>query len=264
MPDVERGKSNYFDTHTHYDDPRFDGDRDELLGTLLPEAGVARVINVGADIKGTLEGIKLAEKYNYISASAGVHPHNVKGMKDGDLDVLFEASKHEKVVAIGEIGLDYYYENSPRDTQLKRFRDQMEVAAQTGLPVIIHSRDAHVETYGMLKEYEGKINGGIIHCFSGNAELAQKYIKLGYLIAFGGVITFPNAADAADAAYKTPVEYIVLETDCPYIAPIPFRGKRNDSRYLTYICKRLAVIKGIPHEEAARVTFENAAKFFGI
>jgi TatD DNase family protein len=254
---------NYYETHAHYDDPRFDPDRDELLSSLLPEAGVARVINVGAGIESSRGSVALAERYDYVLASVGIHPHYVKHAKDGDMDVLLKMSENSRVAAVGEIGLDFHYLNSPADVQLKYFRAQLEVAEKTGLPVIIHSRDAHAETYGLLKEFSGRINGGVIHCFSGDAELASAYVKLGFLIAFGGVITFPKAAELVDAARKLPLEHIALETDCPYIAPIPFRGKRNDSRYLSYICKKLAAIKGIAHEEAARATWENAERLFG-
>jgi len=252
----------YYETHAHFDDPRFNSDRDELLLNLVPKSGVGRVVNVGAGMESSRESVKLAERYDYILAAVGVHPHNVKDMNDNDLNDLVEMAKHKRVVAIGEIGLDFHYNNSPRDVQLRRFRGQMEVVKETGLPVIIHSRDTHDETYGILKEYEGKFNGGIIHCFSGGAELAEKYIALGFLIAFGGVITFPKATETVEAAFKIPIEHIVLETDCPYIAPIPFRGKRNDSRYLSYICKKLAIIKGITHEQAARATWENAVRLF--
>ncbi|MCL2704277.1 MAG: TatD family hydrolase [Defluviitaleaceae bacterium] len=254
----------YFETHAHYDDRRFNPDRGELLSKLLPEAGVSRVINIGADIESSKAGIRLAQKYDYVLASVGVHPHNVKDVKDSELDVLLEMSRNERVAAFGEIGLDFYYEHSPRDVQLRRFRDQLEVAVKTGLPVIIHSRDAHAETYAMLEEYAPRLNGGVIHCFSGGAELALAYAKLGFYIAFGGALTFPKAVKTVESAFRLPIEHIVLETDCPYIAPVPIRGKRNDSRSLYHICRKLAEIKGIKHEEAARAVWENAEKLFNL
>jgi TatD DNase family protein len=250
----------YFETHAHYEDRRFDEDRDELLAKFLPEAGVAHVLNVGATMNGSRKSLAFAEKYDYILAGVGVHPHNARDVKDCDLDVLLTMSKDKRVAAIGEIGLDFYYNHSPKDVQIQRFRDQLEVAVKSGLPVIIHCRDAHPLTHEILKEYSPKLNGGVIHCFSGDAEMASRYVKLGFYIAFGGALTFPKAAETVDAALKTPIEHIVLETDCPYIAPVPIRGKRNDSRNLYYICQKLAEIKGISHEDAAMITFKNAER----
>ena len=252
----------YYETHAHYDDRRFDADRDELLETLLPASNVGRIINIGADMRSSKASIEMARQYGYISAAVGVHPHNAKDVRDKDLDVLLDMSKNKEVAAIGEIGLDYYYDHSPRDIQRKRFIDQLELAKTANLPVVIHSRDAAAETYAIIKEYAPKLKGGAIHCFSGDAALALNYAKLGFYIAFGGSLTFPKAADTAEAARSLPLEHILLETDCPYIAPVPIRGKRNDSRSLFHICQKLADIKGISHEEAARVTWENGERLF--
>ena len=252
----------YFETHAHYDDRAFKEDREDLLGKLLPKAGVGRVINIGADMRSSKESIGLAERYDYVYATVGVHPHNAKNMKDSDLDILLEMSKNKHVVAIGEIGLDFHYDHSPRDAQRRRFRDQLELAKAAKLPVVIHSREAGQEVYETLKEYAPYLRGVVIHCFSGDAPLALSYAKLGFYLAFGGAITFLKALETVEAAAKLPMEHILIETDCPYIAPVPIRGKRNDSRSLSHICRKLAEIKGISHEEAARVTWENGERLF--
>jgi len=251
----------YYETHAHYDDKRYNQDRSELLGTIMPAAGVGRVINIGADMKSSRYNIELVEKYDYFLASVGVHPHYAKNINDGDLDELLLLSKHEKVVAIGEIGLDFHYNNSPPDVQIRRFYDLLEIVKKANLPVVIHCREANEDVYRILKENNLR-NGGIIHCFSGTAEEAAAYVKMGYHIAFGGTLTYRNAHETVRAAKEIPLDHIVLETDCPYLAPEPVRGQRNDSRGLAHICKKLAEIKGILPEVVAEATWDNAEKLF--
>lgn len=254
-------KMEYFESHAHYDDSRFDSDRDKLLYRQLQGAGVTRVINIGADMASSKASIALAERYGYVRASVGVHPHNADEVTDNDLSVLLKLTNKPVVVAVGEIGLDYHYDHSPRDVQRARFRDQLALAKKTGLPVIIHSREAFDDTYKILKS--GGVEKGVIHCFSGDAKAALAYIEMGFHIAFGGALTFPKAAEPAEAARVLPLERILIETDCPYITPVPHRGKRNDSRNLAYINDKLAEIKRLSPEETAKATFENGERLFG-
>ncbi len=246
----------YFDSHAHYDDKRFKSDRKELLA-VLPET-VDYVINVGADMKGSLDSICLTEQYDYIYASVGVHPHEVKNMSNADIETLFNYSKHEKVVAIGEIGLDFYRDLSPRDVQKKWFKAQLELCEQVMLPVIIHSRDACQETFNIIKK--SKVRNGIVHCYSGSVEMAIEYIKMGFYIGIGGVITFGNSKKLAEVVKAISIEHILIETDAPYLSPEPLRGQRNDSRTLKFIASKVAEIKGLTHDEVAKKTNENARK----
>ena len=251
----------YFDTHAHYDDKSFREDRGALLGADLAAAGVSRVINVGADMRSSAASVKLAHDYPYILATVGVHPHYVKHMVDDDLNLLLKMSKDAKVVAVGEIGLDFYRDLSPRDVQRRRFLDQLELAKAAKLPVVIHSRSAGDEVYNILREHASALVGGVIHCFGDGPDMALAYAKLGFFVAFGGAITFPKAAETVRAAQALPMEHMLLETDCPYIAPVPIRGQRNDSRALAYICQKMAEIKALSHDECARITHENAVRF---
>ncbi len=251
----------FFDSHAHLNDERFDEDREELIAS-LNQNGISNVVNIGADLKTSRESIELAEKYDFIYASVGVHPHDVEEMTDADLDTLTNMSKHEKVVAIGEIGLDYYYDNSPRELQRKWFRAQMELANKLNLPVIIHSRDAMGDTLEILKECP--VKAGVLHCYSGSIESAKEILKLGYYISFAGPVTFKNAKGLTEAAKYVPLDKILIETDCPYLAPEPYRGKRNSSLYVSEVAKKIAELKGITVEEVAKVTMENAKRVFEI
>lgn len=251
----------YFDSHAHYDDERFDEDREVLLGE-LPSKGVSCIVNAGANMSSSRAGILLAQQYDYVYASVGVHPHDVEEMTEQDLMELKELSQTRKVVAIGEIGLDYYYDLAPRELQRYWFKQQLELAKQVELPVIIHSRDACQETFDLLKEQE--IAKGVIHCFSGSKELAKEYVKRGLYIGIGGAITFKNARKTVEVVEEIPLEMILIETDAPYLTPVPYRGKRNDSSYLKQVVEKIAEIKGITPEEVARVTTENAEKLFKI
>lgn len=250
----------YFDSHAHYDDERFDEDRSQLL-ELLPQQGVEYVVHAGANIESSKRGIDLAGEYDYIYTSVGVHPHDAEQLREDDLEVLRSLAMQPKVVAIGEIGLDYYYDFSPREVQRVWFHKQLELAKELKLPVIIHSRDACQETFDILKE-SGLT--GVIHCFSGSKELAKEYVKRGFYIGIGGALTFKNARKTVEVVEAIPLTSILIETDAPYLTPVPHRGKRNDSTYLKYVVEKIAEIKGCTVEEVATITMDNAKKLFDI
>jgi len=251
----------FFDIHTHYDDERYDGDRDQLLAS-LKEKGVAYVINAGADIESSMKSIEFSEKYDFIYAACGVHPSEVSGLTEEDIEKLKEMARHPKVVAIGEIGLDYYYGDSNKEEQKYWFRRQLEIARELKLPVVIHNRDAHEDVMKELKKAAEMGIKGVMHCYSGSLEMAKEVIKLGFYISVGGVVTFKNARKLPDVVAWVPTEYLLLETDCPYLAPEPFRGRRNDSSMLKYIAEKIAEIKGITFEKLCRITTENACRLF--
>ena len=251
-----------FDTHAHYDAEQFDADRDEVLGA-LPGAGIALAVNPGCDLPSSRAAVALAERYDFLYAAVGYHPENCAPYRPEDLEALRELAEHPKVVAIGEIGLDYYWEeNPPRESQQQVFRDQLALAAELELPVIVHDREAHADSLAMIREFPQV--RGVFHCFSGSAEMAEELVKLGWMVSFTGVLTYKNARKAVEAARAVPLERVMIETDSPYMAPVPHRGKRNDSRYVRLICERLAEIKGVSFAECARVTRENGKRFFGI
>jgi len=257
----------YFESHAHYDDRRFDKDRHNLLKE-CKEAGVEYIINAGADMRSTKTGIRLAEQYDFLYASVGVHPHSAKTLDEASFAELTKLAKAPKVVAIGEIGLDFYRDNSPRDVQYKWFERQLELAKEAGLPVIIHSRDACQEVYDTLKsanlsQCEGR-GAGVIHCFSGSPQMAWKYVELGYLIGIAGPVTYKNARKIVETVEIIPMERILLETDCPYLTPEPFRGDRNDSQKLKFICEKVGEIKQISPEEVAEITMKNGKTLFDI
>jgi len=251
----------YFDTHAHYDFDAYDADRDDVLASLSAN-GVDNVINTGSSVMSSYRSLKLANQYNYIYASAGVHPHYVANMTDEDLATIRKLATDERCVAIGEIGFDYYYKHSTPAEQLKWFEAQLEIAKEFDKPVIIHSRDATADTLQVLRDHN--ITRGIVHCFSGDEQAATAYAKLGLLIGIGGVITFQKNQKTARAINTVGSSHIVLETDCPYLAPDPFRGKRNDSTMLKYICEKVAGILEISHEDTANITTYNARKLFGL
>ena len=249
----------YFESHAHYDDGRFKNDREEILN-LLPSCGIDYVINVGCDMKSSRESIKMAEKYDYIYAAVGVHPHDAENMKESDLDEIRQMSNHKKVVAIGEIGLDFYYDNSPRDIQRYWFKRQLEIVKELNKPVIIHSRDASQETFDIIKE--SGVKKGVIHCYSGSAQMAIDYVKMGFYIGVGGVVTFSNAKKLVEVVEAIQLEQILIETDSPYLSPIPNRGQRNDSRNLQFVVEKIAKIKDISPEKVANITKLNAKQLF--
>lgn len=250
----------YFESHAHYDDKRFREDREALLGALLPAAGVSNIINIGCDVKSSKESIRLAEKYEYIYAAVGIHPHELYDMSSRTIETLREMSRHPKVVAIGEIGLDYYYDTHPREVQRFWFLQQLRLAAEVQKPVVIHSREASQETFDIIQA--SAVRRGSIHCYSGSAEMALEYVKMGFHIGIGGVVTFSNAKKLVEVTKAVPIEHILIETDCPYLAPNPNRGKRNDSRNLQFIVEKIAELKGMTPQEVAEVTEKNAKSVF--
>jgi len=252
-----------FETHAHYDDEAFDEDREALLGRMR-ENGIEYIINIGADLKTTANTVALTEKYPFIYGAAGVHPDMTKELNEENFAWLCEQCRKEKIVAVGEIGLDYYWDATPRDVQKEWFLRQMNLAKEIGKPVVIHSREAAQDTYDMIKEHHAGTTGGVIHCFSYSKEMAEAYVKLGYSIGIGGVVTFKNARKLKEAVEAIPLGSILLETDSPYLAPVPYRGKRNCSLYIPHIAQEIAALKGVSYEEVVEVTNQNAKKLFGI
>ncbi len=252
-----------FDSHAHYNDERFSGDVFDVLGS-MKENNVGYIMNACSSMEEIPYILKLSQEFPFLYASVGVHPHEVYNMTDADLEKLAELSKHEKVKAIGEIGLDYYYDNSPRDVQREWFARQIELAKEVNLPIIIHDRDAHKDTMDILKAHNAKVCGGVFHCYSGSAEMAKEVVDMGLYIAFGGSVTFKNAKKVQEAAAVVPLEKILIETDCPYLTPEPHRGKRNSSLFIHYVAQKLSQIKGVSVEEIEKITCENAKKCFSI
>lgn len=252
--------NNIFDSHAHYDDRRFEPDRDPLLQS-LPQKGVRYIMNAACDIESAQKGIEMAEQYSYLYCSAGIHPHEAKDAPDNLEERLTELAQHPKVRAIGEIGLDYHYDFSPRERQKEIFERQLSVAKKLSLPVIIHDREAHEDTLTLLKKYRPS---GIVHCFSGSAEMAEEIVKLGMYIGFTGVITFKNAKKPKAAAARVPLDKILLETDCPYMAPEPYRGQRCDSSMIPKIAAVIGDIKSVSCQELLDITCQNAMKIYAI
>lgn len=252
--------SNIFDTHAHYDDSRFDGDRDELISS-LKEKGVSHVVNCGCDLKSSLTTLALAQRYEFIYAAVGVHAHEAEEITEGDLEEIEKLYKNDRVVAVGEIGLDYHYDFSPRERQLEIFEGQLALANRLGLPVIVHDREAHEDTMRLLKKYRPN---GVVHCFSGSAEMAKEIVKLGMYIGIGGAVTFKNAKKPVEVVEYLPLDRLLLETDAPYMTPVPFRGQRCDSSHIAYTAEKIAEIKGIDTQELIDICNENAKRLFRI
>ena len=252
-----------FDTHAHYDDEQFDIDREELIEA-VKAAGVDYVVDVGASIDSTARALELAHKYDFIYAAVGVHPSEVEELNEDNIELLREWSTDVKCVAIGEIGLDYHWPDPSPELQKKWFRRQLQLARQERLPVIIHSRDAAADTIEIMKSEHAEEIGGVVHCFSYSKEVAKICVDMGFYIGVGGVITFKNGKKLKEVVEQTPMEKILLETDCPYLSPEPFRGKRNSSLNLPYVIDAIAAIKGIEKEEVIRQTTENAKCMYGI
>ena len=250
-----------FDTHAHLNDPAFDEDRDALMQTFR-DSGVGLVLNAGCSLESSKDCIALAERYDWLYCSVGTHPDTADEVNENVLEAYRQMCKHPKVKAIGEIGLDYYYETIHRDTQMKAFRMQMALAQELDMPVIIHERDAHNDGMTIVKEFP-KVKG-VFHCYSGSAEMARQLVNLGWYIGFTGVLTFKNARKAVETAASIPLDRIVLETDCPFMAPVPYRGKRNHPGLLPHMAQKLAEIRGLPVEEIIRITTENAKRLYRI
>lgn len=251
-----------FDSHAHYDAEQFHDDQQEVIST-MPENGVGTIINVGADWDSVTEAVRLAEQYPHVYAAVGIHPDEVGSLNEERFAIMRRQCEHKKVVAVGEIGLDYYWDNESHETQKQWFIRQLELARELDLPVIIHSRDAAEDTLAIMKEYAKGLRG-VIHCFSYSKELAEEYVKMGFHIGIGGVVTFKNGRKLKEVTEETPLERILLETDCPYLAPEPYRGKRNASNYLVHVAQAIAGIKGITYEEVVEQTEKNGKELFGI
>lgn len=252
----------FYDTHAHFDDRAFDGDRDELL-TEIHRQGISLINNIGCDLSSSRASVRLAEKYPFIYAVVGHWPGHTLEMNEEILEEYRRLSSHEKVVAIGEIGLDYHYEDTPRDTQKYWFERQLQLADEVGKPVVVHEREAHGDGLEIVRRWADLVPG-VFHCFSGSAEMAKEIVKLGWYVSFTGVVTFKNARRALEAVAAVPVDRIMIETDCPYMAPTPYRGKRNHSGYVPKVAEKIAEVKGLSTEEVAKITMENGKRFFRI
>lgn len=252
-----------FDTHAHYDDDAFDADRNELL-TDMKNRGVGYIVNVGASMDSTRKSLELAKKYSFVYTAIGVHPSETEGLTEEDMQWLKSRASDEKVVAIGEIGLDYHWKEPDPSIQKKWFERQLQLASEVKLPIIIHSRDAAKDTLETLKGWQKDLLRGVIHCFSYTKEIAREYLNMDYYFGIGGVLTFKNARKLIEAVEYIPMERILLETDCPYLAPEPYRGKRNQSAYIDFVAQKLSEIKKISKEEVLAQTEQNAKEFYGI
>lgn len=247
-----------FDTHAHYDDEAFDNDREEVIEK-IKKANVGLVLNCGASIEGCYKTVELTKKYDFFYGAVGLHPHESE--KKNNLNEIGDLLSNKKIVAVGEIGLDYYYDHD-REKQKRLFKEQMDLAKQLNLPVVIHDRDAHEDTLKIIKEFKGVT--GVLHCFSGSLEFAKEVVKQGYYLGFTGVVTFKNAKKSIEVVEGIPLEYILVETDCPYMAPVPHRGQRNDSSYLVHVINKIAEIKKLNYEEIENKTYENGLRAFNL
>ena len=250
-----------FETHAHYDDRAFEEDREALLSS-MEENGIGTIVNVSSDKESIGRTLALTKQYPFIYGAVGIHPSDTGELVESDLSYIREASRQEKVVAIGEIGLDYYWDTVEPVVQKKWFEAQMELAREEKLPVIIHSRDAAKDTEDMMKALHAEEIGGVIHCYSYSKEMARTFLNMGFYIGIGGVVTFKNAKKLKEVAEYVPLDRIVLETDCPYLTPVPYRGKRNSSLYLPYVAEEIAKIKGTTPEEIIEATRKNAITLY--
>lgn len=252
-----------FDSHAHLDSSKFDDDR-EMVINRAKNNGIALIMNPGADLESSQNAVKLSEEYDFIYAAVGVHPHDADTMDENMLSIIKALALKDKVKAIGEIGLDYFYDNSPRDIQKHWFKRQLELAKELKLPVIIHDRDANQDVFDILREVDSFKTGVLLHCYSGSAELARQYVKLGAYISIAGPVTYKNARKTVEVVESIPLERILIETDSPYLTPMPHRGKRNEPMHVRFVCEKIAQIKDIPYEEVEQVTNENARRYFNI
>lgn len=250
----------YFDSHAHYNDEQFDTDRDELLKA-MPSNSVSYIINAGTDITSSQFSIELASKYPFMYAAVGIHPEDVD--KNESLVEIKKLANNKKVVAIGEIGLDYYWDTSTKEKQIEYFKNQLDLANELNLPVIIHDREAHQDTLNILKEIPVN-KKGVLHCYSGSVEMAREFLKLGYYLGFGGSSTFKNAKNIIEVIQEVPENKFLIETDAPYMTPVPFRGKRNNSMYLKYVVEKIAEIKTMTTKQIEELSKNNAKMLFGI
>jgi len=251
------------DTHAHLDDARFDGDRDAMIARAR-EAGVEHFVTIGCDLTTSRAAVELADRYPFIYATVGVHPHEAKQIGDSWYDDLRRLAQHKKVVAYGEIGLDYHYNHSPPKLQRERFREQITLARELRLPIVVHTREAQDDTIAILKEENAADVGGVFHCFSGDARLAKNALDLGFLLSFSGVITFQNATMLRDIVKTVPMDRILVETDSPYLTPAPHRGKRNEPAHVRLVAEKIAAIQGMTADQIAELTSQNARRVFKI
>ncbi len=256
-------ENKFIDSHAHLDDERFDEDREELINS-LQENGIEAVLNPGADLKTSRAAVALADKYPFIYAAVGCHPHDSKFMDDDTMNIFRELAKNKKVLGIGEIGLDYYYDNSDRETQKIWFREQIRLAKELDLPYIVHDRDAHEDIIRIMKEEHHSGTRGILHCYSGSVEMAREFMKLGFYISLGGPVTFKKAKTPKMVAKEVPMERLLIETDCPYLAPEPFRGKRNEPKLVKHVAEEIAKIREVTASEIAEKTKENFKRLFNL
>ena len=250
-----------FETHAHLNAKEFDEDREEVIARAR-ENGVSTIVNIGFNAETIPTCMELAEAHDFIYAVIGWHPQDAKDMTDEHLEWIEELSRHPKVVGLGEMGLDYYWDTSPKDVQAEVFRKQIRLARKLDMPIIIHNRDAHQDVLTILKEEKAADVGGIMHCFSGSWETAKLALDMNFYISFGGPLTFKNAKQPKEVAAKVPLGKLLIETDCPYLTPHPFRGKRNESGYVRYVCEEMANIRGLSYEEMAQITTDNAKRLF--
>lgn len=259
----EKESAMIFDSHAHYDDKQFDEDREMVL-THLKDVGVEKVVNISNGWEDLQKTLQLVEKYSFLYAAVGIHPCKVSDLDEERMKQLHELCRRHKVVAVGEIGLDYYWKTDPKEIQKEWFIRQLKLAKEENLPVVIHSREAAQDTFDIMKKEHAGTTGGVIHCYSGSYEMAKEYVKLGYYLGIGGVVTFKNAKMLKKVAAEIPLEHIVIETDCPYLAPTPHRGKRNTSAYLPLVIQEIAELRQISPEEVETVTYENACRLYSI
>ena len=250
-----------FDTHAHYDDEAFDDDREELLAG-LPAAGIGTAVNIASSVKSIDDCLQLAHRFPHIYCALGIHPEHCADLTDALLNEIRDKLSDDKALAVGEIGLDYYWPQPDRELQRYWFARQIQLAREADLPVVVHSREAAADTMRIMKENLAEKVGGVVHCYSYSAELAKEFVKMGFYIGIGGVVTFKNAKKIVEVVNAIPLEHIVLETDCPYLAPVPYRGKRNSSMYLPYVVSRIAEIKGGTEEEVINTTEINARNMY--
>jgi TatD DNase family protein len=252
-----------FDTHAHLDDGRFDEDRKRVIEQCRAE-GIELILNAGSNVNTSLKSIALAKEFDFIYASVGVHPHDAKSMEDETIDILRDLAANPKVKAIGEIGLDYHYDFSPRDVQKKRFMEQIDLAKQLKLPIIVHDRESHGDIMDIFHKMNVKDMGGVLHSFSGSVEMAKECLKLGFYLSISGPLTFKNNIKTVEVVKEIPLDMLLIETDSPYLTPVPHRGQRNYPGYVRYVAEKIAEIKGISFEEVAQKTLENGKRLFDI
>ena len=251
----------YFDTHAHYDDEAFDSDREELLPKLAKD-DVGLIIDPGCDVLSSRKALELAERFDFVYAAVGLHPEELDKYSPESFEEICSMARHPRCVAIGEIGLDYYWDASHKEEQKALFRRQIELALELDKPVIVHDREAHGDCLEIVRDYPGL--RGVFHCYSGSAEMAKELLKLGWYLGFDGPVTYKNARKALEVLELCPMDRMLMETDSPYLSPVPMRGKRNDSSNLKYVAEKIAQVKGISPEQAAAITLENGCRLFGI